>query len=95
MNIHLLPTNKPSKFYKVKGKYNFDKYLVQSVNAENQNIYITNSEEIKEGDWVFNEISKEVYKITNVDELVIYEKRVIHDDDLCLLTNLENVIWAR
>jgi len=55
MNIHIIPTDKPSKLYKVKGKYNFDKYLVQSVNAENQNIYMTSDEEIKRRDWFINE----------------------------------------
>ena len=50
-NIHILPTDKPSKLYKVKEKFYIEEYPVTTVNAGNQNIYITNSEEIKEGDW--------------------------------------------
>jgi hypothetical protein len=40
-NIHLLPTDKPSRL---------------CINGKNQmHIYITNDEEIKEGDWIYNE----------------------------------------
>ena len=52
-NIHLLPTNKPSKLT----KNNLGKLIklnglqYQEVNI-NQHIYITSDEEIKEGDWV-------------------------------------------
>jgi hypothetical protein len=53
-NIHLIPTDKPSRLFKVSGELkltrNFDFYN----GSEYQNIYITNDEEIKEGDWVFN-----------------------------------------
>ncbi len=34
--------------------------------------------EIKEGDWVFNEKSKEIYPITLVEEVVYYKKKVTH-----------------
>ncbi len=52
-NIHLLPTDKPSKLT----KNNLGKLIklnglqYQEVNI-NQHIYITSDEEIKEGDWV-------------------------------------------
>jgi hypothetical protein len=50
-NIHVIPTDKPSRlfyskefeFFKIANKYD--------VWREGRNIYITNSEEIKEGDW--------------------------------------------
>jgi hypothetical protein len=55
-NIHILPTDKPSRLF----KDDFDKYFI-SINIDQeqnhfkpQNIYITSDEEIKEGDWVFN-----------------------------------------
>jgi hypothetical protein len=41
-NIHILPTDKPSRYV--------TNYMEQ--NMQWQNIYITNSEEIKEGDWI-------------------------------------------
>ena len=59
--IHVLPTDKPSRLYYWKGNdtYNSQFRLRQIAgfcdfnqnNTVNQNIYITNSEEIKEGDW--------------------------------------------
>jgi hypothetical protein len=56
-NIHLLPTDKPSRLYlhsnnELQLRTNIirtsEDYL-----GSNQNIYITNNEEIKEGDWVY------------------------------------------
>jgi hypothetical protein len=53
MNIHLLPTDNPSRLSILNsGKLNFGAEIMSSSNSEPQNIYITNSEEIKEGDWV-------------------------------------------
>jgi hypothetical protein len=64
-NIHLIPTDKPSRLgYLIKkGKevFNdlrlFEKPMPNILDSENQHIYITNDEEIKEGDWVYNTIS--------------------------------------
>jgi hypothetical protein len=53
-NIHLIPTDKPSiiTFKKDSGHFRYRKaeFLNNSL-YQNYNIYITNSEEIKEGDW--------------------------------------------
>jgi hypothetical protein len=53
-NIHLIPTDKPSRLFKVSGELkltrNFDFYN----GSEYQHIYITSDEKIKERDWVFN-----------------------------------------
>jgi hypothetical protein len=54
-NIHVLPTDKPSKFYNTNtGEYHFREYYVPDtiLTCKNHNIYITSDEEIKEGDWV-------------------------------------------
>jgi hypothetical protein len=56
-NVHLLPTDKPSRLYLGdNGNFVFGmmQTSIQSRNDDftNQNISITNSEEIKEGDWV-------------------------------------------
>ena len=54
-NIHVLPTDKPSRLT----KNNLGKFIKlnglqhQEVN-ENQHIYITSDEEIKEGDWFYD-----------------------------------------
>jgi hypothetical protein len=49
-NVHLLPTDKASRLFIIDGKlYNYHKpQQGDGVNEINQNIYITNSEEIKE-----------------------------------------------
>jgi hypothetical protein len=74
-NIHLLPTEKPSRL-----QINRHNTLFLSMEAKsysdctNQNLYITNSEEIKEGDWVklfVKHIDKEwVHKVTKEDLLL-------------------------
>ncbi len=63
-NIHILPTNKPSRLFE-----NSNGNLILSnvdygyLSRINRAIYITNDEEIKEGDWVvFNEL--EIVKCT-------------------------------
>lgn len=48
-NIHLLPTDKPSKLYKVNNKLYFEEFPVRTVNAGNQYLYITSDEQIKDG----------------------------------------------
>ena len=59
-NIHLIPTEKPSRLYLVKSNNKLD---ITSNNPEytenfgsgtqNQHIYITSDEEIKQGDWCY------------------------------------------
>ena len=51
-NIHIIPTDKPSRLYLDRGKLWIDNLVYGS---NNQHIYITSSEEIKEGDWVLFE----------------------------------------
>lgn len=53
-NIHVLPTDKPSNlvFEKISNRfYTNSRRKENSKNIQNQNIYITSDEEIKEGDW--------------------------------------------
>ena len=54
-NIHLIKTDKPSRLSILNsGKLNFGAEFISSSNSKPQNIYITNSEEIKEGEWYEN-----------------------------------------
>ena len=66
-NIHILPTNKPSRLrYNLSNVLVFTKELYRDYGKEaNQNIYITNSEEIKEGDWYF--FNYQIIKCENPD----------------------------
>jgi hypothetical protein len=51
-NIHILPTDKPSRLYLTTHEYIFEEgYSLSTDECENKNIYITSDEEIKEGDW--------------------------------------------
>jgi hypothetical protein len=64
-NIHLLPTEKPSKLSILNsGKLNFGAEIMSSSNSKPQHIYITSDEEIKEGDWCYDEYNKVVFKNT-------------------------------
>jgi hypothetical protein len=49
-NIFLIQTDKPSRLYEFGGNYHLQE--IPKENFRSHNIYITNSEEIKEGDWV-------------------------------------------
>jgi hypothetical protein len=54
-NLHLLPTDKPSRLYNNNGQLHLDSVSTTSNgHTINQNIYITNDEMIKEGDWYLN-----------------------------------------
>lgn len=74
-NIHLLPTDKPSRFsLNSSGKYHLTNQLhTNSPNFTNQHIYITNDEDIKEGDWVYstdnNTSSCNIYQIIKYNQI--------------------------
>jgi hypothetical protein len=51
-NVHVIPTDKPSRLYLTTHEYIFEEgYSLSTDECENKNIYITNDEEIKEGDY--------------------------------------------
>jgi hypothetical protein len=53
-NLHLIPTDKPSRLFIDDGILELDTECIISEDwwIKNQNIYITSDEEIKEGDWM-------------------------------------------
>jgi hypothetical protein len=65
-NLHLLPTEKPSRlgYLTKKGKEVFkdlrlfDKPMPNILDSENQHIYITSDEEIKEDDWGLSKLNE-------------------------------------
>jgi len=68
-NVHLLPTDKPSRLYIGDNQnfvFGFTQTSIQSRNDcfTNQHIYITSDEEIKEGDYGYNIISNTIDKFT-------------------------------
>ena len=75
-NIHLIPTDKPSRLFKDDfGKLIYSINMDQEQNHfEPQHIYITSDEEIKEGDWVIynNELQKsDGISFKSVDKKII------------------------
>ena len=77
-NIHVLPTDKPSRLYYNSNQkhYRFNFNVIRSSNCiENQNIYITSDEEIKEGDWTINtKGANEIYKVASFNGGVPLDK---------------------
>jgi hypothetical protein len=79
-NLWVIPTDKPSRIAitdtDVLGMYKVEQIAKYGVN---QNIYITNSEEIKEGDWFVVEL----FKITGESDGLYIEKCTKLDDVWC------------
>ena len=93
-NVHILPTNKPSRLVKIYNDVNRETFTLKldvEVNdsfKEYVNIHITSDEETKKGDWVLNPIYKTVYKwIKNSD---IYFDRI--DAKKIILTTDQDLI---
>lgn len=65
-NIHVLPTDKPSKLFNCFGKLEIGDYVTTRENLQvtNQNIYITNDEEIKYGDYRYSLIQNNIVFVT-------------------------------
>jgi hypothetical protein len=63
-NIHLLPTDKPSRLYKTGNFLLLDSKAMpnNTLETKNQNIYITNDSEIKVGDWYYLPRTNYIYK---------------------------------
>ena len=82
-NIHILPTDKPSRLYiDNKGKYNLE---IGQVDFKTfQNINITNDEEIKEGDW-FSHKQINYLKISNSTARPMDAKKIILTTDQDLI----------
>jgi hypothetical protein len=93
-NIHVIPTDKPSRLF----KDDFGKYFI-SINVDQeqkhfkpQNIYITNDEEIKEGYHVFNTKSNHYGGVVNKNNLsdarlLSYIKKIILTTDQDLIAD--------
>jgi hypothetical protein len=63
-NIHLLPTDKPSRLYKDGEKLKLD---IDSYGVNNQHIYITSDEEIKEDDYYLGDDNHIYCLVTTVN----------------------------
>jgi hypothetical protein len=95
-NIHVLPTEKPSRLQlQMNGKYHLENGQTISL-KKYQNIYITSDEEIKGGDYFyqdFDSIIHKCYKLT--DNYVIADKPSDYPKKICkkiILTTDQDLI---
>ena len=78
-NIHILPTDQPSRLVKIKDNF----FITSSVDIPGgtfYNIYITNDEEIKEGDWLYHRASNKLFKYDGQGLCVEVEKIILTTD---------------
>ena len=64
-NIHVLPTDKPSKLCKNNDNFYYVKDGIFNLGKEKYNIYITSDEEIKEPCWCWDILQKKIYWVHN------------------------------
>ena len=89
-NIHVLPIDKPSRIAitdtNVLGMYKVEQIAKYGTN---QNIYITNDEEIKEGDWYLycGQVNKRIRKNPNAEYPYPNYKKIILTTDIDLIKN--------
>ena len=76
-NVHILPTDKPSRLFDFMTKLMLIDKIGTDEGNMNRHIYITNDEEIKEGDWGYRD-SGIVFKMTQ--ELLVYYESIKDND---------------
>ena len=84
-NIFVLPTDKPSRLYEFGGEYHLQ--IKSQENFRSQHIYITNDEEIKEGDYGLDTFHKEIRKFRNKNFVSKYDKKIILTTDPKLIAD--------
>jgi hypothetical protein len=84
-NIHVIPTEKP-RTYKGGKVSTFTAVSSMMPTESVYNIYITSDEEIKEGDWIYNIVSKNIFKASK--QLI----DLINDPNVTLTTNKKIIL---
>ena len=82
-NIHVLPTDKPSRLYLNTKEYIFEKeYSLSTDECQNKHIYITSDEEIKANEWFYspNTNSPQVYGHSDIPEDRGFKKIILTTD---------------
>ena len=93
-NVHVLSTDKPSRLCKDEfGKFYVTELMESKISFfKNQHIYITNDEEIKEGDLWLNLKTNDVDKCTHKSEVLLYNSEKYKHIKKIVLTNNEDLI---
>jgi len=87
-NLHLIPTEKPSRLVidTIENKLYLQPILhKKTINVLPQHIYITSDEEIKEGNWCYAILSKQVFKNANPNLKSEDKKKIILTTDKDLI----------
>jgi hypothetical protein len=80
-NIHILPTDKPSRLRFFCGRLELMRLVPKKSDIIFQHIYITSDEEIKEGDFGYDVVNNFVTKITkNLLSNYLYKKIILTTD---------------
>jgi hypothetical protein len=76
-NIHLLPTDKPSRLYKTANFLLLDSKAMpnNTLETKNQNIYITSDDEIKMDDWYLDDTNSVRQAITECESYWTHRKK--------------------
>jgi hypothetical protein len=93
-NIHLLPTDKPSKLHLWSDEIGTRLELCEleySHTRNTQHIYITNDEEIKEGDWVYHCASNKLFKYDGRGLCVEVEKIILTTDQDLIKDGIQDI----
>ena len=83
-NVHVIPTDKPSRLYKFANELYLD--TTPKEYYKKYNIYITSDEEIKEGDWFLKQ-GKPIIKSGHIKHYAISEPKIILTTDQDLIKN--------
>jgi hypothetical protein len=95
-NIHVLPTNKPSRVFNTnKGEYHFREHYVPDTiqTCKNYNIYITSDEEIKEDDWFYDTIYESVFQWKSNKPKGEFQSKIILTTDQDLIKDGVQAIY--
>jgi hypothetical protein len=93
-NIHLIQTDKSSRLFlnQINKKLLLEDVLNPGLkrvlpSGIYQNICITNLEEIKKGDWKLDTFHNQISKVTNINSISKYDKKIILTTDIELINN--------
>jgi hypothetical protein len=93
-NLHVLPTDKPSRLVidTIENKLYLQPILHEkTINVLPQHIYITSDKEIKEGDWCYAILSKQVFKNANPNLKSEDKKKIILTTDPSLAPDVQKI----
>jgi hypothetical protein len=93
-NLFLLPTDKPSRLYLWEDKLRIGDLTTapKNLGISNQNIYITNDEEIKEEDWVFGMDGIFQYKgKVNLPDVELPKKIILTTDETLIADGVQAI----